>query len=214
MINVGLGIVIAAGTQRKSRPMPCLRHCCGALPAGLPGTKSGVPSWRCAPLPVPYRSLMKPPTYLSFHAVVSFVLFPVRARGLLQKKMASTLIKIGDLAVWIVGQVRLLLLVFPAALLQCYCVCHCCCRPGWAICVSVGHSQFSVTARCCLVYLWHQVVHSANKVPKLPHPFVFHTHFLHFGRCACCHSRVPTRIFRAPVTPIRPCERMHQWRTT
>jgi uncharacterized membrane protein YccC len=41
-------------------------------------------------------------------AVVSFVLFPVRARGLLQKKMASSLIKIGDLAVWIVGQVCVL----------------------------------------------------------------------------------------------------------
>ena len=185
------------------------------MPAGLQGTKAGTSSWRCAPLPVPYRSLMKPPTYLSFHAVVSFVLFPVRARGLLQKKMASTLIKIGDLAVWIVGQVRLLLLVFPAALLQCYCVCHCCCRPGWAICVSVGHHQFSVTARCCLVDLccimWFI---QPTKSQSCPIRSFLHTHFLHFGRCACCHSRVPTRTFRAPVTPIRPCERMHQWRTT
>lgn len=37
-------------------------------------------------------------------AVVSFFVFPVRARSLLQKKMASTLIRVGDLAVWLLGQ--------------------------------------------------------------------------------------------------------------
>ena len=36
--------------------------------------------------------------------VVSFVVFPVRARGLLERKMASTMVQIGDLAVWLVGQ--------------------------------------------------------------------------------------------------------------
>lgn len=41
-------------------------------------------------------------------AVVSYVVLPVRARDLLTKKMASSLIKIGDLAVWLVGQVCVL----------------------------------------------------------------------------------------------------------
>ncbi|KAI3437663.1 hypothetical protein D9Q98_000113 [Chlorella vulgaris] len=37
-------------------------------------------------------------------AVVSFFVLPVRARDMLERHMASTLIKMGDLAVWLVGQ--------------------------------------------------------------------------------------------------------------
>ncbi len=37
-------------------------------------------------------------------AVVSFFVLPVRASVLLEKKMARTLVRIGDLAVWLIGQ--------------------------------------------------------------------------------------------------------------
>lgn len=60
----------------------------------------------CAQLRLPHTLIGPARTLPLFPAVVSFVLFPVRAGGLLKKKMASTLIKVGDLAVWIVGQVR------------------------------------------------------------------------------------------------------------
>jgi hypothetical protein len=35
---------------------------------------------------------------------VSYVAFPIRASQLLEKKMASTLVRLGDLAVWLLGQ--------------------------------------------------------------------------------------------------------------
>ena len=37
--------------------------------------------------------------------MVSFLIFPVRARSLLERQMATSLIQIGDLTVWLVGQV-------------------------------------------------------------------------------------------------------------
>lgn len=55
--------------------------------------------------PIPNPPSLPQPLPTCPPAVVSYVVFPVRARALLKKKMARTLIKIGDLAVWLLGQV-------------------------------------------------------------------------------------------------------------
>lgn len=96
MLNLVDGIIIAASE---------LDGCCPARHHGRVG---------CAATPRPSARAARHGTHpvslgppCSPHTVVSFVVLPVRARGLLQKKMASTLIKIGDLAVWLVGQVRI-----------------------------------------------------------------------------------------------------------
>lgn len=88
--------------QARSLAHPLLRphllHARCALGCSTPNYPACLP-----PAALPSRAPASTPPLL---AVVSFVLFPVRARGLLQRKMASTLIKVGDLAVWTVGQVR------------------------------------------------------------------------------------------------------------
>lgn len=73
---------------------PALAHGLGVLPA------KGLCASLCASASLDLRCPPSP-------AVVSYVVLPVRARDLLTKKMASTLIKIGDMAVWLLGQARL-----------------------------------------------------------------------------------------------------------
>lgn len=68
-----------------------------------PHTHTAVVSFLIFPLHT--QSPPPPPPPPPPLAVVSFLVFPVRARGLLQKKMASTLIRVGDLGVWLMGQV-------------------------------------------------------------------------------------------------------------
>ena len=97
--------------MQQLRSPPRLGAAAVCQPAGLPALHSShvcaaVCSVRRLLLPLATHHVLLPILHTALHAaVVSFLVFPVRARSLLERQMATTLIQIGDLTVWLVGQV-------------------------------------------------------------------------------------------------------------